>query len=161
VETGWKLPVETAKRFTFHRDQARLEVGYEISHQGAAETKFRFGVELNLTLLAAKDPQRHFLFPGLKVEDRSLGASGAIPEVEHIRLRDEAAGFELSFDLSPRGQLWRFPLETVSRSESGFQKNYQGTVLLLHWPFSLKPGKRWPWESTSPWREFVLGVRFE
>lgn len=137
-----QLPIETSKRFTFYRDQARLEVGYEISHQGAAETKLWFGVELNLTLLAGKDPQRHFLFPGVKVEDRRLCSTGEISEVEHIRLRDESAGFELSLDLSPKGQLWRFPLETVSQSESGLQKTYQGTVLLLHWPFSLKPTEK-------------------
>ncbi len=133
------LPIETRKRFTFHRNQARLEVGYEITHQGSAEARIWFGVELNLTFLAGKDPQRHFLFPGLKVEDRRLCSTGAIPEVEHIRLRDESAGFELSLDLFPQGQLWRFPLETVSQSESGLQKTYQGTVLLLHWPFSLNP----------------------
>jgi hypothetical protein len=136
------LPVETSKCFTFYRDQARLEVEYEISHRGAAETGLWFGVELNLTLLAGNDPQRHFLFPGLKVEDRHLCSTGEIPEVEHIRLRDESAGFELSLDLSPRGQLWRFPLETVSQSEKGLQKTYQGTVLLLHWPFSLKPTEK-------------------
>jgi alpha-amylase len=136
------LPIEISKRYSFYRDQAKLEVGYEITHQGAAETRLWFGVELNLTLLAGKDPQRHFLFPGLKVEDRRLCSTGAIPEVEQIRLRDESAGFELSLDLSPRGQIWRFPLETVSQSESGLQKTYQGTVLLLHWPFSLKPTEK-------------------
>jgi hypothetical protein len=136
------LPIETRKRFTFYRNQARLEVGYEITHQGVSETRLWFGVELNLTLLSGKDSTRHFLFPGLKVEDRRLCSMGAIAGVEHIRLRDESAGFELSLDLSPQGQLWRFPLETVSQSESGLQKTYQGTVLLLHWPFSLKPTEK-------------------
>jgi alpha-amylase len=77
----------------------------------------------------------------LTVEDRRLCSSGAIPEVEELRLRDEAEGFEVSLSLSPEGQLWRFPLETVSRSESGIQRTFQGTVLLFHWPFSLKPGE--------------------
>jgi len=99
---------------------------------------------LNLTILTGNDPRRHFLFPGLKVEDRRLCSLGPIPELEHLRLRDESAGFELSLDLSPKGQLWRFPLETFSRWESGFQKMYQGTVLLFHWPFSLKPGGKIP-----------------
>jgi alpha-amylase len=64
--------------------------------------------------------------------------------VEQVRLRDEACGFQISLGLSPKAQLWRFPLETVSQSESGFQKTYQGTVLLFHWPFSLKPGEGRP-----------------
>jgi alpha-amylase len=57
-------------------------------------------------------------------------------------LRDQVSGFGVSLSLSPRGQLWRFPLETVSQSEGGFQKTYQGTVFLFHWPFSLKPGEK-------------------
>jgi hypothetical protein len=101
-------------------------------------------VELNLTLLAGNDPKRHFLFPGLKVEDRRLCSRGALPGVEKVRLRDEETGFEVSLGLLPKGQLWRFPLETVSRFESGFQKTYQGTVLLFHWPFSLKAGEKKP-----------------
>jgi len=139
-----KVPVDTLKRFLFHRKGAGIEVDYEIVNRGPGETRLWFGVELNLTLIAGNDPRRHFLFPGLKVEDRRLCSCGAIPEVEQVRLRDEACGFQISLGLSPKAQLWRFPLETVSQSESGFQKTYQGTVLLFHWPFSLKPGEGRP-----------------
>jgi len=71
---------------------------------------------------------------------------GVLPELESVRLRDESMGFEVSLDVAPASQLWRFPLETISRSESGPEKTYQGTVLLFHWRFSLKPGekKRFP-----------------
>jgi 4-alpha-glucanotransferase len=134
-----RVPIDTFKRFLFYREQARMEVGYEITNRGPAEIGMWFGVEVNLTLLAGDDPQRYYLFPGLEVDDRRLCSSGAIPEVEHLRLHDEAERFEVSLELSPKGQLWRFPLETVSQSESGIQKTFQGTVLLFHWPFSLKP----------------------
>ncbi len=134
-----RVPIDTLKRFLFYREQARMKVGYEITNRGPAEIGVWFGVEVNLTLLAGDDPQRYYLFPGLKVDDRRLCSSGAIPEVEHLRLHDEVELFEVSLDLSPKGQLWRFPLETVSHSESGIQKTFQGTVLLFHWPFCLKP----------------------
>ncbi|HYB19430.1 MAG TPA: alpha-amylase/4-alpha-glucanotransferase domain-containing protein, partial [Thermodesulfobacteriota bacterium] len=139
-----KVPVETLKRFLFHREKARIEVDYEIVNRGSGEVGLWFGVELNLTLLAGDDPRRHFIFPGLKVEDRRLCSSGALPEVEQMGLRDQVSGFGVSLYLSPGSQLWRFPLETVSQSESGFQKTYQGTVLLFHWPFSLKAGEKKP-----------------
>lgn len=137
-----KIPIHNLKRFSFHRDQARMGVEYEIMNQGSGETPLWFGVELNLTLLAGNDPQRYFLFPGLKGEDRRLGSSGAVQEVENLGLRDEASGFEVSLSLFPKAHLWRFPLETISQSERGLQKNYQGTVLLFHWPFPLKPGEK-------------------
>jgi alpha-amylase len=137
-----KVPCDTYKRFLFQRDAAGMEVEYEIVNRSPAEVSFWFGVELNLTLLAANDPQRIFLFPGLQVADRRMISSGVLSEVESVRLRDESIGFEVALDVAPTSQLWRFPLETVSQSERGFEKTYQGTVLLFHWRFSLKPGEK-------------------
>lgn len=137
-----KIPVETSKRFLFHRDRPGLEVEYEIVNQAAQEAGFWFAVELNLTLLAGDDPGRTYVFPGLAPQDRRLVSSGMLPEVESLSLRDEGLGFEVSLDVSPAAQLWRFPLETVSHSEEGFEKTYQGSVLLFHWRFSLKPGEK-------------------
>ena len=39
--------------------------------------------------------------------------------------------------------LWEFPLETVSLSEEGFERTYQGTVLLAHSKITLQPGQVW------------------
>jgi len=121
-------------------------VEYEIVNRSPAESSLWFGVEISLTLLAGDDWQRYFIFPGLPVDDRRMVSRGVLPELESVRLRDESMGFELSIDVAPASQLWRFPLETISQSESGPEKTYQGTVLLFHWRFSLKPGekKRFP-----------------
>ena len=35
---------------------------------------------------------------------------------------------------------WRFPLETASQSEGGFEKTYQGSVLAPVWNVALTPG---------------------
>jgi hypothetical protein len=137
-----RVPCDIYKRFLFQRDAARMEVEYEIVNRSSAEVSYWFGVEMNLTLLAGNDPLRYFLFPGLKVEDRRMISSGVLNEVESVRLRDESTGFEVALDVPPKSQLWRFPLETVSRSERGFEKTYQGSVLLFHWRFSLKPGEK-------------------
>lgn len=137
-----KVPLEVFKRFLINRDRAGMQAKYEIVNRGPGEITIWFGLELNLTLLAGDDPRRYFLFPGLEVKDRRLCSSGTIPEVEQVGLQDDVSGFGVSLDLSPKGQLWRFPLETVSQSEAGVQKTYQGTVLLFHWPFSLGPGKK-------------------
>jgi len=141
-----RVPVDIYKRFLFHRDRAGMKVEYEIVNRSPAESSLWFGVEISLTLLAGDDWQRYFIFPGLPVEDRRMVSRGVRPELESVRLRDESMGFEVSLDVAPASQLWRFPLETISQSESGPEKTYQGTVLLFHWRFSLKPGekKRFP-----------------
>jgi len=141
-----KVPIDIYKRFLFPRDKAGMKVEYEIVNRGPAESSLWFGVEISLTLLAGNDPQRYSMFPGLEVEDRRMISRGVLPSLENVRLRDESMGFEVSIDVVPAGQLWRFPLETISQSESGPERTYQGTVLLFHWRFSLTPGekKRFP-----------------
>jgi alpha-amylase len=135
-----KVPIDIYKRFLFHRDKAGMKVEYEIVNRSPVESSLWFGVEISLTLLAGNDPQRYFMFPGLEVEDRRMISRGVLPALESVHLRDEFMGFEVSVDVIPASQLWRFPLEAISQSESGPEKTYQGTVLLFHWRFSLKPG---------------------
>ncbi len=35
-----------------------------------------------------------------------------------------------------------YPVETVSNSEAGFERVYQGSSILFRWPVSLAPGER-------------------
>jgi len=137
-----EYPLDICKRFLFHRHTAEMEVEYAIINHSPAEVDFWFGVEMNLTLLAGDDPQRYFLFPDLPGEDQRLCSSAVLPWVERVHLRDEFFGFEVGIQVAPAGELWRFPLETVSQSERGLEKTYQGTVLLFHWRFALKTGER-------------------
>jgi hypothetical protein len=46
-------------------------------------------------------------------------------------------------DASERAVLWRFPVETVSNSESGAERVYQCSCTLLSWPLQLEPGQEW------------------
>ncbi len=51
---------------------------------------------------------------------------------------DAAGGIERAFHFDKKTGFWTYPLETVSASESGFERNYQQTVILLHWPLRLE-----------------------
>ena len=44
---------------------------------------------------------------------------------------------------TPPADAWWAPIETVSNSESGFERVYQGSGLLLSWPVRLAEGERW------------------
>ena len=43
-------------------------------------------------------------------------------------------------DLSEPADLWWAPVETVSNSEGGFERSYQGAGILVSWPLALPPG---------------------
>jgi alpha-amylase len=57
-----------------------------------------------------------------------------------VSATDEWLGVRTGFQFGIPATLWRFPLETVSRSEGGLERLYQASVLMPHWRFTL-PGK--------------------
>jgi len=100
--------------------------------------KCRFAVQNCLSLLAGDAPDRYFLFPD---GNRSkLASRGELDGVEKLSVVDEWLGIEISMDFSPAAVLWRFPIETVSNSESGFESVYQGSALVTVWPLELNKG---------------------
>ncbi len=44
---------------------------------------------------------------------------------------------------SPPADAWWYPIDTISNSESGFERVYQGSSLLLSWPIDVAPGATW------------------
>jgi alpha-amylase len=56
---------------------------------------------------------------------------------------DEWLGGELALTWTAPATVAWAPVETVSLSETGFERIYQGSALLLSWPLSLAPGQTW------------------
>jgi alpha-amylase len=137
-----KIATELIKKFIFHRDQDLIDAEYDIMNRSPAESRYWFGVELNLTPSLGEEKRSDLFFLGSKNEDRGIDHSGVILEIESMGLRDKQMGIEVSLGVAPMGELWHFPLETVSQSEKGLEKTAQGVVLLFTWRFSLRPGEK-------------------
>ncbi|MFQ5735725.1 MAG: alpha-amylase/4-alpha-glucanotransferase domain-containing protein [Thermodesulfobacteriota bacterium] len=96
----------------------------------------RFGVELNVILPCCDGPACFYRsVPGLPEAEggTGLGTSGA-SWVERISLVDSLTGVLMTIEPSAPASLWRFPLHTVSLSEEGFEKIYQGSCLFFLTP---------------------------
>lgn len=96
----------------------------------------RWVVQWNLALTAGDAPGRYLDLPGRP----SLGSSGRVPAASRLVLVDEWAGIEARLTFHPEAELAWGPVETVSLSESGFERIYQGIALVLVWPLQLPPG---------------------
>jgi alpha-amylase len=118
-----------------------IEVEYEIEAEQTG-LECRFAVESALSLLAGDAPDRYFVFPGRKVADVRLASSGSERDVERFGLVDEWMGLEICFELDPPAAVWRAPIETVSNSEAGFERVYQGSAVSVLWPLELVAGKK-------------------
>jgi hypothetical protein len=122
------------KEFDFSRPDL-LAVEYKIQSPVA---DCLFSTEMNFTLLAAESPDRYYRFPEREVGDSGMGSEGEIEDITRFMLVDEWRKMKVDFRLSPAATLWRYAIETVSQSEDGFEKTYQGSCLVLLWrvPFS-------------------------
>jgi len=61
--------------------------------------------------------------------------------VKKFALHDDWFKFKINFSNSKAASVWRFPVETVSQSEEGFEKTYQGSCILIHWIITLNGNK--------------------
>lgn len=133
------VPIRIEKTFRFDPAHAKLSLEIEVKSLSDEEIPLRYGTELNLTLLAGNDPLRYFETPGGRLDPPHLGSSGEVEGLREVSLVDAWAGFRVRLSLDPPGSFWRFPLETVSQSEEGVEKTYQGSSLLFSWMRDLAP----------------------
>jgi len=96
-------------------------------------------VQFNLALSAGDAPGRYFRVPGRP----SLGSRGRLDGRRALAMVDEWLGCELGLRWAGAGEVAWAPVETVSLSESGFERIYQGSALLVLWPLRLPPGATW------------------
>lgn len=123
-------------------DGREVLVRYEVSADGPL-SEVAFASELAFTLLSpeAGEGRRLEVFAeGEEASDPAPGATGTVVGVRGVRLVAEDLGVNVELAVDPPAELWRFPLETVSRSERGFDVEYQGTVLAFVWRGAIGEG---------------------
>ena len=65
--------------------------------------------------------------------DATPGARAEAEQVESVAVAADSMGVDTAIACQPAASLWRRPIETVSQSERGFERAYQGTSLLFSW----------------------------
>jgi alpha-amylase len=141
LTNGRSDPIKIEKRFSIPTHQKCVQATYEIVYQGE-KRETNFGIEFNINLLAGDAPDRYYQIPGHQLEDRTLASLGILNDITEVHLVDEWNKMEVVLKTDKRCNLWRFPIETVSLSESGFERIFQSSCLLFYWPLDLEAGKR-------------------
>ncbi|HEX4457523.1 MAG TPA: alpha-amylase/4-alpha-glucanotransferase domain-containing protein, partial [Polyangia bacterium] len=115
-------------------DGGKLGCDYRISVNGGPLT-FSFGCESALTLLAGDAPDRYYRIAGqeLAAADRKLVAVGESAATAPVELVNEWDRFVTRVAAPTANVIWRFPLETASQSEGGFERTYQASLLVPVW----------------------------
>jgi 4-alpha-glucanotransferase len=121
--------MEVDKRIGVRDDT--VTVRYQIAPAGGAPDG-RWAVQWNLALSAGDAPGRYLTLPG----QPSLGSAGRVRDASQVALVDEWLGLAADLAWEPAAELAWGPVETVSVSEGGFERIYQGLALLLLWPLA-------------------------
>jgi len=115
----------------------RCDVALSRTAPGIASVNI--GIEVVVNLLAPSAPDRFFEASGRRFP---LRWSASMPG-EDLRVVDEWQRVAVSFQASDPRYFWIAPIETVSESEDGFERVYQGSQVLCVWPIELAEGAEW------------------
>ena len=134
-------PVAVSKSFRLLGDRLapELVIDLELHHRGSAPIDARLGVELSLHLLGGGgNPSAWYDVGGARSAHDGTEQAAA---VDAIGYGNDWVGVAVRATPEPPADAWWSPIETVSNSESGFERVYQGSSLLLSWPVRLEPGE--------------------
>jgi 4-alpha-glucanotransferase len=119
--------VSIDKQFTVSDKMTGIRADYRVS---GINTNY-FAVELNMNLLAAHDSDRYYEITDVKQEDSFLDMPGISPCIQSFVLVDNFNKFRIKITTSLEAALVRYPVYTVSQSDSGFEKNFQGSCMVF------------------------------
>lgn len=171
---GQTVPIRVEKTLIFpDLNQACTVIRYTLSNLSATPAPLWFAVEFNVNLLAGNAPDRYYYLPTSapqpmphpsdsravavlegalpqpKLRSKKLTAKEALKEVFGMGLRDEWLDIDYHLIWNRLGNVWRFPIETVSKSERGFDKVYQSSAVFPNWKVTLEPYESWQVEITQ------------
>ncbi len=140
VQGPRQVPVRVQKVLRFQSGEPTFTVEYRIENETQETCEVWFGIEWNLSFPSGTDAQCYYQVDRHPLEDCQLGSRGVLEHVQKVTLVDGIRKLAVDMGVSHHPTLWRYPLETVSQSEAGFERVYQGSTLLFNWHTSLPPG---------------------
>lgn len=127
---GRDYPVNIKKRFRFENDSDLINVSYELTAQTTEPLSVRFGLENNFNFQAGHAEDRFIMIDDNRHENSFLDSVGEYGETESFSMIDQYRSLAVAGSFTPSSQFWHMPIHTVSMSEGGFEKVYQGTTFL-------------------------------
>jgi len=135
------VPVSVEKIVELAPSIPELKVAYRLTNPGSADLHLRFGLETNWAMLGGNGPYAHYAIPGQgELPLTALHEGAGVSEV-HLVL--EWMNMDVGVSADRAATLWCFPIETISNSEAGFERVYQGSCVTLVWAVDLRPGDQW------------------
>lgn len=140
-QNGISLPVQLKKKLSTSFTSNRVDITYHITNNSEERLDVRFASEWTFGLLAGDADDRYYRSPGVKLSKvkKQLRSVGEIKNATELSLVDEWSGISIDIKTKDTVTFWRAPIETVASSEAGFERVYQGSIVLPFWDIDLEP----------------------
>ncbi len=136
---GAAVTVTKTTRIWGDRRAPVLEQTIELEHRGGPALDVRIGSEWTLTMLGGGgNPSAWWDLDGSRSAHDGAGTAAGVTTIGQ---GNDYVGVAVRTDVDVAADAWWAPVETVSNSESGFERVYQGSGLLLSWPVHLGRGR--------------------
>jgi alpha-amylase len=138
--SGDPLPVAVVKelRLAGDRRSPMLELSVTVENRGDRSLHGLLGLEWTLTMLGGGgNPSAWWEIDGSRTAHDGRGTARNVSEFAQ---GNDYVGIAVSTSVSRPAAAWWAPVETVSNSEGGFERVYQGSSLLFRWPLRLAAG---------------------
>ncbi len=140
-QDGNSLLVQLKKKLSTSFTSNTIDIAYYITNNSEETLDMRFGSEWTFGLLAGDAHDRYYKSPDVKLSKakKQLRSSGEIKKAKELSLVDEWSGICIDVKTHDSVTFWRTPIETVASSEAGFERVYQGSIVLPFWDIIVKP----------------------
>ncbi len=133
IGADW-LPIDVEKEFNLKSNT--LEVSYKIKNSSDRKVSLWFGPEMTFNLMSGDSDDRYFDWG-----ERHKASYVGTFETKEVKIVTEYEKVHVSVETEEPVKYWMYPIYTISYSEGGFEKVYQGTSLTPMWKFSLLAGE--------------------
>ena len=141
----WGVPLKMTKGITMSPQSDQIEIAYQI--EGIPEGQLlHFGIEFNFAGMPDGQDDRYFEHSGEILGQ--LGKSLDLEGTNELKLVDKWLGLKVDLQLGSPSNIWAFPIQTVSQSESGFELVHQSVVVQPHWIIRGDATGRWTTQMT-------------
>ncbi len=134
------LPIRVVKTLTAGGDRRTptLSLDVRVENRGAGPLEATLAVEWALTMLGGGgNPAAYYLLDGERIPHDGSASRASLAA---LHSGNEYVGIDIETRARPPAAAWISSIDTVSSSEAGFERVYQGSALVLAWPLVLEPG---------------------
>ncbi len=133
------IPVTIVKRFKFSEDSEQIEIRYELSTKALEPVEVAFAIENNFSFQAGHAEDRIILIDNRQHINSYLDSEGQYEGRQRWAMIDQYRSLAVAMNSDLPCELWHLPIFTVSLSEGGFEKVYQGTTFMNIYRLQLTP----------------------